>query len=392
MKLLKDIYTASVAEFRTIFGDGGVMLLFFLATLLYPFIFYAVYQKELVRDLPVAVVNESQGEDSKRFVHKLDATPEVNVDYKCCTMAEAEQLMAHHKVRGIVYFPRDYDSRIAALETARVCLFCDMSSFLYYRSVYSGASAVLVDEMRHIELVRCEMTGLTATNAEEQVTPVGYEDVKLFNAPGGFSSFLVPGLLVLVLHQTLFLGMGVVFGTRREKELQCRYSDELSPCGTVGVVLGRALTYLILYVPLTVINLFVLPRMFGLPYLGYVNDLILFLLPFLLATIFFSMTVASLFRERDEVILVCIFFSLVLYFLSGMVWPQCAMPPFWRYFSYLFPSTPAIQGFVRINSMQARLSDVRFEYLLLCAQAIVYFLIICAIQYRHRRQMRQIES
>ncbi|MCQ2262148.1 MAG: ABC transporter permease [Bacteroidales bacterium] len=377
MLFLKDIWSVFVAELRRIFHDGGVMLLFFLATLLYPLIFYAVYQNEMVWNLPVAVVDESQGVESRRFTHKLNATPEVNVAYKCCTMSEAERLMRQHDVRGIVYFPNDYDSRIAKLETGRVCLFCDMSSFLYYRSVYSAASAVMLDEMKQIELQRCELQGATETDAEGQVTPVSFEDVKLFNAPGGFASFLVPGLLVLVLHQTLFLGIGVLFGTGRERRNTPKKILELIDKSVVRVTLGRAFAYFAIYLPLTFVNLFVLPRLFGYPYIGSVDHLVLFLLPFLLATIFFSTTVATFFRERDAVILVFIFFSLILYFLSGMVWPQCAMPPFWRYFSYIFPSTPAIQGFVRINSMSARLPEVGFEFGLLWAQAVVYFFTTC---------------
>ena len=56
-----------------------------------------------------------------------------------------------------------------------------------------------------------------------------------------------------------------------------------------------------------------------------------------------------------------------------MVWPQESMPRFWYLFSYLFPSTPGVQGYVKIASMGARLSEVRHEYMVLWIQAAVYF-------------------
>ena len=68
--------------------------------------------------------------------------------------------MRQRKVNGIVYFPNDYSEHLAKGETARLCLFCDMSSFLYYRSVYTGASAVLVDEMKEMYLDVPHMTAL----------------------------------------------------------------------------------------------------------------------------------------------------------------------------------------------------------------------------------------
>ena len=91
------------------------------------------------------------------------------------------------------------------------------------------------------------------------------------------------------------------------------------------------------------------------------------------------MTVGSFVRQRDTGILVCIFFSVVLLFLSGVVWPRSNMPLFWKYFSYLFPSTHGIQGFVRINSMGAHLKQVQFEYQMLWVQAGIYFLTTCLL-------------
>lgn len=387
LHIFQDIWNVYLAEVRHIFGDGGV-LLFFVATLLYPLIFSVVYHSEMVRDIPVAVVDESCSADSRRFIHKVDATPEMQVSFKCCSMAEAERLMRQHEVRGIFYFPRDYATRIATGQTGRLCLFCDMSSFLYYRSVYSGASAVLLDEMKSIEIDRCTLSGMSSYEAEGQVTPIAYDDVKLFCAPGGFTSFLVPALLVLVVHQTLFLGIGVLFGTSQEKKNRMLIPEHLRRNSMVRLTLGKAVAYLLLYIPLIFINLFVLPRLFGLPHIGHISDLIWFLFPFLLATIFFSLTVASFFRERDGVILVCIVFSIVLLFVSGTVWPQCNMPAFWRYFGYLFPSTHGVQGFIRINSMGATLREVHFEYHMLWSQVIFYFFTTCLafriVEYRRK--------
>ena len=50
------------------------------------------------------------------------------------------------------------------------------------------------------------------------------------------------------------------------------------------------------------------------------------------------------------------------------------MPDFWRYFSYIFPSTFGINGYVRINSMGATLNEVAVEYRALLIQAGIYFL------------------
>lgn len=53
------------------------------------------------------------------------------------------------------------------------------------------------------------------------------------------------------------------------------------------------------------------------------------------------------------------------------------MPEFWKYVSYLFPSTFGMNGYVRITSMGASLNDIRTEYMALWIQAGVYFLLAC---------------
>ena len=379
--LFSDICQVFVDEIGRIFRDGGVVLIFLVATMLYPLIFGAIYKNELVRDLPIAVVDQSQSDDSRRFTRKLDATPEMNVRYDCHSMSEAEKLIKERKINGIVYFPRDYTQRLVQNETARIGLFCDMSSFLYYRSIYTGASNVLVDEMKDIQLQRYSLAGITGEDAEKIVATIPYDDVKLYSNAGGFTSFLVPALLVLVLHQTLFLGIGIVGGTARDGQNNlCRYPVHLRRRHIFRVGIGRMLAYLGLYVPLSAIVLLFIPRWFGLPHIGRLGDIALFVLPFLLATIFFSMTVANFVRHRDSGIICTIFFSVILLFLSGMVWPQCNMPDFWRFFSYLFPYTPASQGFVAINSMGSRLTEVSAQYHLLWGQALFYLLAYCVTQ------------
>ncbi len=81
-------------------------------------------------------------------------------------------------------------------------------------------------------------------------------------------------------------------------------------------------------------------------------------LPYLAACIFFAMTASIAIRNRETCMLLFVFTSVPLLFLSGISWPGAAMPAFWKYFSYIFPSTFGINGYVSINSMGATLNEV----------------------------------
>ena len=58
------------------------------------------------------------------------------------------------------------------------------------------------------------------------------------------------------------------------------------------------------------------------------------------------------------------------------------MPDFWRHFAMLFPSTPAVNGFARINTAGALLQDVRREILAMIIQTGVYFMLALFIYER----------
>ena len=98
-------------------------------------------------------------------------------------------------------------------------------------------------------------------------------------------------------------------------------------------------------------------------------------------------------RYRENVMLLIVFVSVPLLFLTGVSWPQSSIPGFWQAVSWLFPSTFGVRGFIRINEMGGTLSDVLPEYYALWGQGLVYFIIACLV-YRYqiwlsRRDARQ---
>ena len=148
--------------------------------------------------------------------------------------------------------------------------------------------------------------------------------------------------------------------------------------------MGKGLSYFMVYSLVSVYVLCVVPRIFSLNQIGHPGTLALFLIPYLSACIFFAMTASIAIRNRETCMLLFVFTSVPLLFISGISWPGASIPAFWKYFSYIFPSTFGINGFVRINNMGGTLSEVSFEYKALWLQAGFYFLTTCFV---YRRQI-----
>ncbi len=131
------------------------------------------------------------------------------------------------------------------------------------------------------------------------------------------------------------------------------------------------------------------PRIFHYTTLVSGIDLIGLMIPFITSVIFFGMALSCIVRYRENVMLLVMFTSVPLLFMSGISWPQTDMPGIWQAIAYIFPSTFGIRGFLRISSMGGTLSDIQPEVTVLWVQTIAYLFLTCAVyrfQINHTRK------
>jgi len=369
-------------ELKNVFKDSGVMIFFFLVPFIYPLLYAFIYNNEVVHNAKMVVVDQSDSYLSREYIRKVDATADVKVVAVCSDMEEAKRMMDAKEAYGILYFPSEFSKNIHKGKQATVSLYCDMSALLFYKAFLLATTEVSLEIGKELRA----QNNPSSTIEQEKITinPIPYESVALFNSQNGFASFLVPAILILVIQQTLILGIGMLGGTAREKN---RFHS-LVPVsrhfnGTLRIVFGKSLTYILLYIVVCIWALGVVPKLFSLPQVGEPWTVMLFVLPYLFASIFLSMTLSGFMTSREAPMLVFVFTSVILLFISGVSWPKEAIPPFWKAVGYLFPSTPGIQGFIRINTAGASLNEVAHEYRTLWIQAGIYFITACII-YRYQ--------
>ena len=375
-------------ELKTCFKDEGVLIFFLLVPLAYPLIYAFIYTNEVVRDVPAAVVDADNSSLSREYIRMVDASPDVKIQSYCADMEEAKALLKETKAYGIVYIPESFSRDLAQGEQTHVSIYCDMSGILYYKALLLANTEASLSMNKSIQIKRLGNT--TERQDEVGTSPISYEAVSLFNPQDGFASFLIPAVLILIIQQTLLLGIGLSAGTARENN---RYHNLIPGYrhydGTLRIVFGKSFAYLLIYAVISSYILCAVPKIFHLVQIAQAGTLFAFILPYLLACIFFSMTCSTFVRQRESCMMLFVFTSIPLLFISGISWPGSAVPKFWEIISWIFPSTFGINGYIRINTMGATLREVLPEYRALWLQTGIYFITTCLV-YRYQIQISRL--
>ena len=383
-------------EIKQVFRDEGVLIFCIIVPLAYPLLYSWIYNNEVVHEVPVVVVDQSHSQLSRQFVRMCDASPDVKIISYAEDLDDAQSLISRQIVKGIYLIPSDFSTKVNRGEQAVISVYCDMSLMLTYKAIYM--TSMLVSQTMGAEIQK-KVSG-NYTDREDAITtrPLDFEDVPIFNQPGGYGNFIIPGVLMLILQQTLVLGIGLAAGTARERN---RYSDlvPIHRCysGVYRIVCGKAFCYLMVYIVMSAWLTLVVPRLFSFIAIVHWQDLLALMVPYLLACIFFGMTVSCLVHYRENVMLLMVFISLPLLFLSGVSWPQSSIPGAWQGISWLFPSTFGVRAFVRMNTMGGVLGDVINEVRCLWIQAAAYFGFACIVYgvekrrtYRHAHERLEV--
>ncbi len=358
-------------EMRDMFKDEGALLFVILLPLAYPLLYSWIYNNEVVREVPVAVVDNSHSQTSREFVRHVDASPDVRVAAWSNNLEEASRLVARQEVYGIILLPEDFDRQLGRMQQAHVSVYCNMGLMLTYKAIFQTCSAVAADMNSHIQIA---LSG-NPTTREDQLTthPMQVSDVPIFNNTGGYGNFILPGVLVLIIQQVMLLGIGIAYGTSYEK----RRFSRLTPMferrfGLARIMIGRTMGFFVLFLLIAAWVLLAVPRMFHFVQMLHFSDFLLFVVPYLLACVFFATTFSFFIRQRENVMLLVVFTSVPFLFMSGVSWPKSNIPEVWQWFSWLFPSTFGIQGFIKMNTLGGVFGDIIPEIKGLWIQTVIY--------------------
>lgn len=369
-------------EFKTIAGSYAILLVLMGGIFMYGLLYNYMYAPDLVRKVPVAVVDHSRSELSRRYIRLLGATPQVDIVTTAVGYPEAQDLMKSGQAAGILYLPDDFEERVSRGEQSVFIMYETTSAFLYYLAMQeASASSMLAlnaDYRPQMLVFLPRQAGAQLVSAQ----PIEVVGTALYNPTEGYGTYLIPSVLIVIIFQTLLMVIGMISGDERHSGSIVRFAGnpvDLSFGRMAQVVAGKTFVYGLLYAVFALFLLGLIPLMFGLPDIGSPLYVIMLMIPFLLSTSFFGLSASLFFTDSDAPLLMIAFFSVGLIFLSGVSYPMELMPWYWKLAHYLIPAAPATMAYVKLNSMGASMAEIQTEYITLWVQCAVYFVTACLV-------------
>jgi ABC-2 type transport system permease protein len=355
-------------EFKLIFSDVAIVLTIIGGVILYSFLYPQPYLNESVSELSVSVVNLDKSDVSRDIVFKLDSTPQVDVIRQDTSLKDAQDALVAGKIKGIILIPINFKRDLILQKSPTISVGADGSYFLIYGGILEATMKSVLSQSASVKILSRLKNGQALVEAKKTFAPFTLKTINLFNVQNSYIQYVIPAVFILILQQTMLIGLGILGGGVNERAKD----GSLKNTNTLFVILSRLIIFCSLFFIHMLFYFGFSYEYYDVTHIAQMADLLSFGVLFLLASAFLGIFLGSIFSSREIATPAVLFSSLPLVFSAGFIWPREALPEFVQVLSDFFPSTVGIQGFLKLNQMGANLSLVSTQTIILLAQIIVY--------------------
>ncbi len=364
-------------EMKTVISDHSILLTVIAAPLLYVFLMGSIYMNKEVKQIPFAVVDFDKTPTSQELTRLLSADPTIRLENRPATYQKGVNEMYALKIQGFLLFPKGFEKELLKGEGSDVKLYLNTTRFLPSNDLNRAVNTVFQTVGAGIRLHYYATKGLNEKYGMQLINPVMADVHPIYNSTNNYGDYLLPGLLFLILQQTLLIGLGESFVRSREKG---RLQNVLSRDGTgiAAYFSGRLSYYLLLYSAYVLLYLGIIFRFFDIPIRG--DKLTMFALSvlFLIVVMVYTLLMASFSKKQIRIMEVLAFTSYPLFLLSGYSWPIVAMPAPLQWLAAIIPTTPMMDAVTKLfaegTSWGSVLGDIWQLLIMLVVSLVLFYL------------------
>lgn len=361
-------------EWKSIKSDKAVISTFLSVTIIILVVYTYIYSNQVVKEVPVAIVNQDATKMSRDYIAMLDATEGTKAISTFTDLQEAKRAYYSKNVQGIVIIPKDFEKNIRSGKQVVITTFSDASNMVFYKRILGDVTTINGYFSAGIFIKKEMAKGVSVAKAQENYTPIQAISTSLFNTTAGYATYIIPVLTALIVQLVLLMGIGILSGSRRETvTTHTNFPRLLHKGGTIPVLLAKACLYTAIFMVIIPIQVGIVYTVFAIPVRSSLFLIYVFIIPYIFSVVFLGITISSLFKRREDSIVFLVLLSIPSLMLSGLSFPIESFSEFYQLISKIIPSTPGINGFVRLTQMEASFLEIINEWNHLWILTAIYF-------------------
>ena len=349
-------------EMKTVISDHSILLTVIVAPLLYVFLMGSIYRNKEVKQIPFAVVDYDKTPTSQELTRLLSADPTIRLENRPATCQEGVNEMYASEIQGFLLFPKGFEKELLKGVGSDVKLYLNTTRFLPSNDLNRAVNTVFQTVGAGIRLHYFATKGINEKYGMQLIRPVMADVHPIYNATNNYGDYLLPGLLFLILQQTLLIGLGESFVRRRERE-ELKKILQKDGNGIAAWLSGSLSYYLLLYAAYVLFYLGVAFHFLDIPIRGNRMAMFSISMLFLLVVMVYTLLIASFSKKQIRIMEVLAFTSYPLFLLSGYSWPIAAMPAPLQWLAAILPTTPMMDAVTKLfaegTSWRPVLGDIR---------------------------------
>ncbi|WP_406734806.1 ABC transporter permease [Vibrio scophthalmi] len=273
-----------------------------------------------VRNIPIAVVDQSQSAAGRVITESVRVTQVVDITQRFATPQQAEQAIQDGQVRAALILPSDLTQRMAQGR--------ELGQWIVDGSDTMISHAIMA------------LQSMPLTDFDFEIRPPAQKtfEVALFYNPTQRSAVnIVPGLLGVILTMTMILFTSAAIVRERERgNLELLIT---TPIHSMELMVAKIVPYIFVGLIQVVIILGLGHFIFGVPINGALSQILFGTLLFISASLTLGLVISTIATTQLQAMQMTVFILLPSILLSGFMFPYEGMPVIAQWISEVLPAT-----------------------------------------------------
>jgi len=181
-----------------------------------------IFSAGVVREMPVAVVDNDKSELSRMILTNIEASPTIKIAYMSNSVKEAIDLVKSSQAYAVIVIPTNFTKDTLLQKQPHITAMLNTQYILMGKILTSALTSTIMTSSAQVEYVKNLVDLQNPSASINSIAPIGLQITPFFNMYQNYFYFLVSALLPAIwqifIVVTTLVSVGIIFKEKQERD------------------------------------------------------------------------------------------------------------------------------------------------------------------------------